>query len=299
MTAHSYSQPPTDEVDPQVPLTHVMLAREETPRLLAWALLRYWMTSRVYLVQVGILLAVTLVLALLLRSVASAVVVGAVLVLTPVLLSVRCTRSARAYAPPGFTLGIGLGATHLAVRNAVATTVTPYASWQSVHRRGEVVVLRTRRSGVLPLPAELVPALEQLTALVKAAAGEQLLRSDGADAPALPHAYECTRATRGLLARSAVVRQLLNPRMLALGAVDLLLLASPIFLRGSSWLWAAFPAVVTLVLVGVAWWGDWRRSRPARVRAWSSAQGRGTTPSCSRTRPGGRPSPTGASTGCT
>ena len=86
LTAHSYSGPPTGEVDPQVPLTHVMLARDETPRLLARALFRFWMTSRSYLVQVGILLAVTLGAALVLRSVLSVAIVVAVLVLTPALL---------------------------------------------------------------------------------------------------------------------------------------------------------------------------------------------------------------------
>ena len=247
-------------MDPQVPLTHVMLARDETPRLLTRALFRFWMTSRSYLVQVGILLAVTLGAALVLRSVVSVAIVVAVLVLTPALLYVRCQRSARAYAPPGFTLGLGLGATHLAVRHAVATTVTPYAGWQSVERRGDAVILCTRRGGVLPLPAELVlPALAQLQALVGSAAGTPPPAPQAGDAP-LPHSYECTRSTRRQLAWAATIRQqLLTPGMLALGAVDLLLLVSPLVLRGMPWFWAITPAVLTLVVVATGWWSAWRR----------------------------------------
>jgi NADH:ubiquinone oxidoreductase subunit 3 (subunit A) len=246
-------------VDPQVPLTHVMLARDETPRLLTRALFRFWMTSRSYVVQVGILLAVTLGAALVLRSVVSVAIFVAVLVLTPALLYVRCQRSARAYAPPGFTLGLGLGATHLAIRHAVATTVTSYAGWQSVERRGDVVILCTRRGGVLPLPAELVlPALAQLQALVGAAAGGPTPAPRTGDAP-LPHAYECTRSTRSQLARAATIRQLLTPSMLVLVAVELLLLVSPLVLRGMPWFWAVIPAVLTLVLVATGWWIAWRR----------------------------------------
>ena len=246
-------------MDPQVPLTHVMLARDETPRLLSRALFGFWLTSRSYLVQVGILLAVTLGAALVMRSVVSVAIVVAVLVLTPALLYVRCQRSARAYAPPGFTLGLGLGATHLAVRHAVATTVTPYAGWRSVERRGNVVILCTRRGGVLPLPAELVlPALAQLQALVGAAAGGPTPAAGTGDAP-LPHAYECTRSTRRQLASAATVRQLLTPSMLALVALDVLLLVSPLVLRGLPWFWAVIPAVLTLVLVATGWWSAWRR----------------------------------------
>ena len=163
-----------------------MLARDETPRLLSRALFRFWMTSRSYLVQVGILLAVTLGAALVMRSVVSVAIVVAVVVLTQALLYVRCQRSARAYAPPGFTLGLCLRATHLAVRHAVATTVTPYASWQSVERQGDAVILCTRRGGVLPLPAELVlPALAQLQALVGPGAdGSDTRPADRRRAPA-------------------------------------------------------------------------------------------------------------------
>jgi hypothetical protein len=236
-----------------------MLAREETPRLLARALFRYWMTSRVYLIQLAVLLLVTLGTALALRSTMSPAVAGSVLVLSPVLLYLRCRRSARAYAPPGFTLGLGVGATHLALRHAVATTVTPYAHWQSVVRCGDAVVLRTRRGGVLPLPAELVaPALEQLQALVEGAEERPRPEPEATDAP-LPYAYECTSATRGRLARAAVTRQLLTPVMLALLAVDLLMLVSPLFVRGFSWFAAVLPAVATLALVGVGWWTMWRR----------------------------------------
>jgi hypothetical protein len=236
-----------------------MLAREETPRLLARALFGYWMTSRAYLVQVGILLAAALGAALVLRSTLSVVVVVAVLVLSPVLLYARCQRSARAYALPGFTLGLGLGATHLAVRHAVATTVTPYASWQSVEHRGHTVILRTRRGGVLPLPVELVlPALAQLQALVGAAAGATAPAPQAGDAP-LPHAYECTRSTRRQLAWAVTTRQLLTPTMIAVGAVDVLLLVSPLVLRGMPWFWATLPIGATLVAVAVGWWGARRR----------------------------------------
>lgn len=246
-------------MDPQVPLTHVMLARDETPRLLARALFRFWITSRSYLVQVGILLGAVLAAAVVLQSLLSAALVVAIMVLTPVLLYVRCMRSARAYAPPGFTLGLGLGRTHLAVRHAVATTVTPYAAWQSVVRRGNTVVLRTRRGGVLALPAELVlPALEQLQALVDAAADETPSVLSAGQAP-LPYAYECTRSTRSRLAWAATTRQLLTPSMIAIGAVDLLLLVSPLVLRGMPWFWAVLPIGVTLVGVAVAWWSAWRR----------------------------------------
>ena len=131
-------------------------------------------------------------------------------------------RSARAYAPPGFTLGLGLGRTHLAVRHAVATTVTPYADWQSVVRRGDTVVLRTRRGGVLALPAELVlPALEQLQALVEGCGRRTPPVLSAGHAP-LPYAFECTRSTRSQLAWAATTRQLLTPSMIAIGAVDLL-----------------------------------------------------------------------------
>jgi hypothetical protein len=236
-----------------------MLAREETPRLLARALFRCWITSRAYLVQFGILLAATLGVALVFRSTLGAAAVAVVVVLNPVLLFVRCLRSARAFAPPGFTLGLGVGATHLALRHAIATTVTPYASWQSVVRRGDTVVLRNRRGGVLPLPAELAePALEQLQALVEAAASEPPPGVPPVDAP-LPHAYQCTKATRGQLARAALTRSLLHPGMLALAVVDVLMLLSPLFLPGYSWFWAAWPACVTLILVGVTWWSAWRR----------------------------------------
>jgi hypothetical protein len=259
LIAHPYSRPPTGEVDPHVPLTHVMLAREETPRLLARALFRYWMTSRGYLVQFGILVAGTVAVALILWSALAAAVVAAVVILNPVLLFVRCLRSARALAPPGFTLGLGIGATHLALRHAIATTVTPYASWQSVSLRGDAVVLRNRRGGVLPLPAELAePALERLQALVEAAASEASAAAPSADVP-LPYAYECTRGTRGQLARARLTRFLLHPGMLALASVDLLILMSPLFLPGYSWFWAAWPAGVTLLLVGATWWSAWRR----------------------------------------
>jgi hypothetical protein len=246
-------------VDPQVPLTHVMLARAETPRLLARAVFRCWITSRAYLVQFGILLAATLGVALVFRSTLGATAVAAVLVLNPVLLFVRCLRSARAFAPPGFTLGLGVGTTHLAVRHAIATTVTPYSSWQSVVRRGDAVVLRNRRGGVLPLPAELAePALEQLQELVTAAASQPPPATPPVDAP-LPYAYACTRATRGQLARAALMRSFLHPALLALAVVDVLIVVTPLFLPGYSWFWAAWPAGVTLLLVGVTWSSAWRR----------------------------------------
>ena len=246
-------------MDPQVPLTQVMLAREETPGLLARELFRHWITSRGYLVGVGMLVLAAGATALVFRSPFTAAVAVAVIGLNPVLLYVRCLRAARAYAPPGFTLGLGLGATHLAVRHAVATTVTPYATWRSVVRRGDTVVLGTRRGGVLALPAELVlPALEQLQALVNAAADETPSVPAAGDAP-LPYAYECTRSTRSRLAWAATTRQLLTPSMLAIGAVDLLLLVSPLVLPGMPWFWAVLPIGLTLVGVAVAWWNAWSR----------------------------------------
>ena len=256
-------------MDPQVPLTHVMLAREETPRLLARSLFRYWMTSRSYLIQLGVFVVLIGVLALVFRSTLSLVVGVAVLIVMPVALYLRCLRSARAFAPPGFTLGLGLGTTHLALRHAVATTVTPYASWRSVERQGEAVVLRTRRGGVLPMPVELVgPALEQLQALVTGATGASRAAVETTDAP-LPHAYECTPSTRGQLTWAMTFRQLLSPGMIALGVFDLLMLAVPVVLRGFPWFWAAWPAAVTVLLVGLGWWGAWQRlkatARPGLV----------------------------------
>jgi hypothetical protein len=216
------------------------------------------MTSRFYLIQLTILVLVTLGTGLALRSTMSAGFAGSVLLLSPVLLYLRCRQSARAYAPPGFTLGLGLGATHLALRHAVATTVTSYASWQSVVRRGDAVVLRTRRGGVLPLPAELVaPALEQLRALVEGPEERPLRQPESLEA--LPYAYECTSATRGRLARAALTRQLLTPGMLTLIAVDLLLLVSPLFARGFSSVATVFPVGATLALIGFGWWTTRRR----------------------------------------
>jgi hypothetical protein len=246
-----------------------MLSREETPRLLAGALFRYWVTSRSYLVQSGILLVGTLAVALVVRSALAAAVVVAVLVLNPLLLFVRCLRSARAFAPPGFTLGLGVGPTHLALRHAIATSVTPYASWQSVIRRGNAVVLRNRRGGVLPLPAELAePALERLQALVAASTQASPAAVPPADVP-LPYAYECTRVTRSQLARAAVTRSLLRPGMLALVGVDVLILLSTLLLPGYSWFWATCMAAATLLLLGATWWSAWRRlglsARPGMV----------------------------------
>jgi hypothetical protein len=246
-------------VDPQVPLTHVMLAREETPRLLARALFRYWMTSRSYLLQLGIVMALALGAAAVLRSTLSAVVALVVLLLLPVVLYLRCRKSARALAPPGFTLGLGLGATHLALRHAVAATVTPYASWQALERRGDAVILRTRRGGVLPLPAELVaPALEQLKALVESAADEPPAGPSPDDVP-LPYAYQCTGATRGRLARAVVLRQLLTPGMLVVLGLDLVVLAGPLLVRGLPWGWAVLPLAVTLAMIAISSWSTWRR----------------------------------------
>ena len=246
-------------MDPQVPLTHVMLAREETPRLLARALFRSWMTSRGFLVQLGLLAVIAVVALLVLRSTLSLAVIAAMVVLTPVTLWVRCWRSARAFATPGFTLGLGLGATHLALRHAVATTVTPYASWQAIERRGDAVVLRTRRGGVLPLPAELVlPALEQLQALVAGAAGETPPALTAGVTP-LPYAYECTASTRRQLAWAVTLRQLLTPTMVALLVIDLLLLLSPLVLVRVPVLPAVLPAVLTLGGVAATWVATWRR----------------------------------------
>ena len=246
-------------MDPQVPLTHVMLARDETPGLLARALFRYWLTSRGYLVRVGVLAVLAVVALLVLRSTVSVGVVVAMVVLTPVLLWVRCWRSARAVATPGFTLGLGLGATHLALRHAVATTVTPYGSWQAVERRGHAVVLRTRRGGVLALPAELVlPALEQLQALVASAAGETPPALTAGVAP-LPYAYECTASTRRRLAWAVTLRQLMTPTMVALLVIDLMLLLSPLVLVSMPVLPAVLPTLLTLLGVAATWWATWQR----------------------------------------
>jgi hypothetical protein len=246
-----------------------MLAHGETPRLLGRALFRYTLTSRFYLLQVAVLLVVALLTFFVFRSPLSAAVLAAVVVLAPVTLYVRCVRGARAFAPPGFTLGLGVGTTHLAVRHAVATTITPYVNWHSVERRGEAVVLRTRRGGVLPLPAELVsPALAQLQALITAAASPSPTGLAGtADAPAPPqpremplaYAFECTAATRGQLTRGATVRQLLAPGMLTLATLDLLLLVSPVVLEGLPWFWAVVPAAATVALVALGGWTSWRR----------------------------------------
>jgi hypothetical protein len=256
-------------VDPQVPLTHVMLAREETPRLLARAMFRYWITARSYLVQLAVLVALVAVLAVVFRSAPSVVVGLGVLAFAPVALYLRCRRSARAFAPPGFTLGLGLGATHLAIRHAVATTVTPYASWRSVERQGEAVVLRTRRGGVLPMPVELVgPALEQLQALVAGAGSQPRPTVEAADEP-LPHAYECTSSTRGRLAQAATLQQLRTPGGVALGVLSALALVAPLLLDGLGWLWACWPLVVTVGFVAGTWWSSWRRlaacTRPGMV----------------------------------
>ena len=47
--------------------------------------------------------------------------------------------------------------------------------------------------------------------------------------------------------------------MIAIGAVDLLLLVSPLVLRGMPWFWAVLPISLTLVGVAVTWWSAWRR----------------------------------------
>lgn len=264
LTAHSYSQPPSGEVVPHVPLTHVMLAREETPRVLGWAMFRYALVSRHFLTPVGFLLVAALVAVLVLREPLAGGLAAVLLVLAPVMLYLRCLRRARAVAPPGFTLGLGVGATHLAVRHAVATRVTPYAKWATVERRGRTVVLRTRRGGVLPLPTELVtPALEQLESLVEATAGmmHPVDEIPGAApevrpvaAQRLPYAFECSRATQRQLTRAVMVRRLLTPRILAVVVVDLLILLSPLAL-GGSWLWAGLPASVTLLALTLGAWG--------------------------------------------
>jgi hypothetical protein len=57
--------------------------------------------------------------------------------------------------------------------------------------------------------------------------------------------------------------------MIALGVFDLLMLAVPVLLSGFPWFWAAWPAAVTVLLVGLGWWGAWQRlkatARPGMV----------------------------------
>ena len=145
------------------------------------------------------------------------------------------------------------------MRHAVATTVTPYASWQSVVRRGDTVVLRTRRGGVLALPAELVLPAPRAASGPGRCCGRRDTIGPVGRAARLPYAYECTRSTRSRLAWAATTRQLLTPSMIAIGAVDLLLLVSPLVLHGMPWFWAVLPIGLTLVGVAVAWWSAWRR----------------------------------------
>jgi hypothetical protein len=53
--------------------------------------------------------------------------------------------------------------------------------------------------------------------------------------------------------------------MIALGAADLLLLLSPLVLRGITWWWAAVPTMLTLAAIGAAWSSAWRQlGDPAR-----------------------------------
>ena len=161
------SRAPTGEVDPRVPLTHVMLSRDDTAPLLARAILFSWWRSRAVMLQLALGAAAAGVLFAMHQPVTAAFVT-ACLVAGPAVLVLRARRAARAMAPAGFTLGLGLGETHLAVRHAGGTVVSPYASWASVTPHGEVVRLVSRRGSVLVVPAELLgadlPRLQQLVA---------------------------------------------------------------------------------------------------------------------------------------
>ena len=151
---------------------------------------------------------------------------------------------------------------------------------------------------VLALPAELVlPALEQLQALVDAAADETSSVLSAGHAP-LPYAYECTRSTRSRLAWAATTRQLLTPSMIAIGAVDLLLLVSPLVLRGMPWFWAVLPIGLTLVGVAVAWWSAWRREGVCAMPGMVISAGLRDDAMVLEDSTGRSPSPTGGWTEC-
>ncbi|MEO7236876.1 MAG: hypothetical protein ABIW80_16085, partial [Lapillicoccus sp.] len=161
------SRAPTGEVDPRVPLTHVRLSRDDTAPLLARAILFSWWRSRVVIVQAALAAVAAVVLWFVVHQPVTAAIITACLVAGPAVLALRARRAAQAMAPAGFTLGLGLGDTHLAVRHAVATVVSPYASWASVTPHGEVVRLVSRKGTLLVVPAELVGAdLPRLQALV-------------------------------------------------------------------------------------------------------------------------------------
>ena len=266
-----HSQPPTGEVDPQVPLTHVMLARDDTAPLLARALLRAWLRSRAYAVEAGLIVLTAVVLVLGFHQWYAGIILAGMLVLMPVLLAVRARSVARSLAPAGFTLGLGLGQNHLAVRHAVATVVSPYAAWASVAEGRGVVRLVTRKGALLVVPAELVgPDLEQLRAHIGSAPGASVAdpaahaaadtraTREPEEQPELPLAYTCTRATRGQLTRAAVLVRLRRwPTLLVLLGTLMVIglaVASP---RTTSWTTAALALLIVAGLlaadVGVVW----------------------------------------------
>ncbi len=201
-----------------------MLAREDTAGLLARAILSARFRSRAAALEAGLAVTASLLLFAVWHQPVSAAVVLAVLLLSPVGWGLHARSAGRALAPAGFTLGLGLGQTHLAVRHAVATVVSPYSSWQSAARIGEVVALVTRRGGLLVVPAELIGAqLPRLQTLIRTAGdaegdAERVTEVAGD----LPLAYECDRSTRPHLVLAALVLRVRRPAALALLAVDLL-----------------------------------------------------------------------------
>lgn len=283
LTANSYSNPPTGEVDPQVPLTHVMLARDDTARHLAWALLRQAILSRALLITVGVELVVAVLLATVFHSPGTALFLLFMAVVTPLAVAYRCWRGAAAIAPAGFTLGVGLGPQHLAIRHAVATSTTSYSAWKAANQVRDVVVLKTKRGGVVPLPAELFGAdLPRLQELIAHAEETPPPPSTGPD---LPFQFVCTAHTRGRM-----LRVLLLPTARGVGVVALAALlvgaglsilpssrrASSLALGWPSLAWLVFTVVVvTVLLAGLTALLLWRRlaasTRPGTtIRAGAS-----------------------------
>ena len=218
-----------------------MLAREETPRLLARALFRLLddvagrprpgrpSPRR----RAGA--------ALVLRSALSVVVVVAVLVLTPALLYVRCQRSARAYAPPGFTLGPGTrcdAPRGPARRRDHGDPVRQLAVGRAARGRRDPAHPAGRRP-----PVARGGSCSPRWRRCRPSSGPRPERRHPLRRPATRpcrtptvHSVDTEPA-----ASAATIRQVAHPGMLVLAAVDLLLLVSPLVLHGMPWFWAAFP----------------------------------------------------------